>query len=296
MSDFCSQLAQEMGAPLYGTATGFQVALLLEVDGPWNNKAVVKSDLPDDIMAWVQTQEEAIDGLRPLWIKRTTSSLEKTLYVAVTDIAAPRLYRIHFQHYDELLSLDIAALLRGETIHEPVDERVVAVCTNGKHDLCCAKFGLPIYQALDAEPGISAWQCTHIGGHRYAATAIALPTGVVYGYLSPENIGTVAEAIRQDQIHLPCYRGRSAYSGAVNAADYFVRQEIGQSSLSAVSLAQAEQTGDQWQIHFQNGHAQPYVVSLSETVTEPVISSCGDKPPKPQMHYQLLQISAPVSA
>ncbi|MEM7129866.1 MAG: sucrase ferredoxin [Chloroflexota bacterium] len=293
MSDYCSQLAQQMQAPLYGTASTFQVALLLEFNGAWNGKAVANNDLPESIKVWVQDQQNAVEGLRPLWIKRATPSQEKTLYIGVTDRAVPRLYRIHFQAYEELLSLDVAALLRGETDHQPVKERVVAVCTNGKHDLCCAKFGLPIYQALEAESDISAWQCTHIGGHRYAATAVVLPTGVTYGYLTPENIGEVAQAIRDDTIYLPCYRGSAAYSGAVNAAEYFLRMKNNQTMLNALTAIHSEKRDQEWQVHFRNGREEAYMVGLSESTTDPVISSCGDKPPKPQMNYQLLQIQSP---
>lgn len=289
MSSYCSQLTQQSGTPLYGTASTFRVALLLEYAGAWNNKAVLNNNLPASIKHWIKTQQESVEDLRPIWIKRTTSGASKTLYVAATEAEEPQLYEINFERYEELLSLDVADILRSVSDLQPVDEKVVVVCTNGKHDLCCAKFGLPIFHALEAESGLTVWQSTHLGGHRYAATAFALPSGVSYGYLTSENVRLVAEAIRSEQIYLPCYRGRAGYPGVVNAADYFLRARIDQNALAALKLSSAVRNNNGWCVQFQNGSEQHYTVEVSESDTEPVISSCGDKPPKPQKHYQLLR-------
>lgn len=63
-------------------------------------------------------------------------------------------------------------------------ERDFFVCTHGQVDICCAKFGVPLYrQACDAGPGVRAWRITHFGGHRYAPTAWEFPSGYKWAYL-----------------------------------------------------------------------------------------------------------------
>lgn len=63
-------------------------------------------------------------------------------------------------------------------------QRDFFVCTHGQVDICCAKFGVPLYrQARDARLGVRAWRITHFGGHRYAPTAWEFPSGYRWGFL-----------------------------------------------------------------------------------------------------------------
>lgn len=309
--DYCSQVAQAAETPLYGTAAQFRVGLLLEYGGEWRNKAISNNDLPAEIMTWLTAVSVSIPGSRPLFIgkggsRKRSDDRSKHFYVTVNDVDAPRVYCFSFTDYAELMDIDVAAVVEGASAAEPTSETVIAVCTNGKHDACCAKFGVPIYRALEQEfehdPDVSVWQCTHIGGHRYAATAAILPSGVVYGYLTPENVSTVAEAIRNNQVHLPCYRGRTIYEGIVNAAEYYLREATGQTGLGALTLVSAEETTSDpqgeshWRVEFKNGSSPHHVVEVAQSMTDPVFSSCGDKPPKPQVAYRLENKLMPVEA
>lgn len=293
--DYCSQIAQSENTPLYGTAAYFKVGLLIEYTNPWRNKALGNNDLPDEVNAWLDAQKAAIDGFRPFFIKRdkqlsaTHPFGSGTVYLAITDSTQPRLYKFTIGSADDLMALDLAAIIAGTSDHQPVDDTVVAVCTNGTHDRCCAKFGLPVYQAFAKEEGIEAWQVTHIGGHRYAATAIALPLGIVYGFLSPENVPVVAQTIHNKNVHLPTYRGRTFYRGYINAADYFIRKETGQTELGAISLladTQLDLSDDAptWLIQFLDSFMQPHEIEIGQTMSEPVLASC-EKPGKPVPIY-----------
>jgi hypothetical protein len=63
-------------------------------------------------------------------------------------------------------------------------QREFFVCTHGQVDICCAKFGIPLYlQARDAAPAVRAWRTTHFGGHRYAPTAWEFPSGYTWAFL-----------------------------------------------------------------------------------------------------------------
>jgi hypothetical protein len=62
--------------------------------------------------------------------------------------------------------------------------REFMVCTHGHVDICCAKFGIPLYQQARANlPLARAWRITHFGGHRFAPTAWELPTGLKWAFL-----------------------------------------------------------------------------------------------------------------
>lgn len=63
-------------------------------------------------------------------------------------------------------------------------QREFFVCTHGHVDLCCARFGVPLYrQARAAYPAVRAWRMTHFGGHRFAPTAWEFPSGYKWAFL-----------------------------------------------------------------------------------------------------------------
>ncbi len=74
---------------------------------------------------------------------------------------------------------------RQETGHV----RDILVCTHGGRDVCCGKFGYPVYDLLrrrHAAPGkLRVWRTSHIGGHRFAPTMIDYPEGRHWGHLEP---------------------------------------------------------------------------------------------------------------
>ncbi len=61
------------------------------------------------------------------------------------------------------------------------------VCTHGHVDICCARFGVPLYlRARAAYPLVRAWRMTHFGGHRFAPTAWEFPSGHKWAFLDDE--------------------------------------------------------------------------------------------------------------
>jgi len=101
------------------------------------------------------------------------------------------------------------------------------VCTNGRHDPCCAQLGRPVARAL-LRPGDDAvWECSHVGGDRFAGNLVCLPHGLYFGRLGPEQAGRVVAGYEDGRLELVNYRGRAGEPFAVQAAEYFVRREHG---------------------------------------------------------------------
>ncbi|WP_272976825.1 sucrase ferredoxin [Deinococcus geothermalis] len=59
------------------------------------------------------------------------------------------------------------------------------VCTHGTVDAACGRYGFPVYRALH-EAGLRAWRTGHFGGHRFAATAVEFPSGLLWAHLTPD--------------------------------------------------------------------------------------------------------------
>ncbi len=71
---------------------------------------------------------------------------------------------------------------------ERVQESLILVCTNGRHDQCCANLGRPLVRALRDSPWADrVWECSHIGGDRFAANVVVLPDSLYFGRVDPES-------------------------------------------------------------------------------------------------------------
>jgi hypothetical protein len=72
--------------------------------------------------------------------------------------------------------------------------RDVLVCTHGSHDVCCGRFGHPLYEELRQEYAAASagklrvWRTSHIGGHRFAPNLIDLPEGRYWGRMRSEDL------------------------------------------------------------------------------------------------------------
>jgi hypothetical protein len=71
------------------------------------------------------------------------------------------------------------------------------------------------------------WECSHIGGDRFAANLVCFPHGLYLGRLGPEDGEEAASLYERGLIDLAHYRGRSCYDFAVQAAEEAVRRELG---------------------------------------------------------------------
>ena len=118
-----------------------------------------------------------------------------------------------------------------------VEHPLFLVCTHGKHDPCCARFGRPLYEALRDELAPDwVWQVSHIGGDRFAGNLVCLPEGLYYGRVDRETAGPVLDEHLARRILIPSYRGRSIYTFAVQAAERVVRERTGLVGIDDLTL------------------------------------------------------------
>jgi len=261
----------------------------LEYTGAWGNKALPESDRPQPI-------KDKIDGwLLPngkfQFIRRERRHEGITLFVALPHETDPRLYQFQLQHYEDLLTLDMSAIMSRDPEFETArrNEPIYVVCTNGRRDAACAKYGPPVFRELERAAGDSAWQGTHIGGHRFAATFVCLPEGVCYGHVDADDVSAILEQHRRGEINVVKTRGRSCYDAPVQAADYYLRGITGIREIMGLQLVSVTQTDDeQWRVRFRTAHDDGLhdihlIRRLSEWVS---LESTGDPEMKhfPQFH------------
>jgi hypothetical protein len=223
MSDerfFCASKSRDNNESIYGTVAVVRSWLLLEHPGAWWRDAIEDSRLlSDGVKAFIHKlkQRRTID--RALLIRRAhTHNPPFQCFFVDSCGAAPKMASASLPDHDALLQARPEKML-GETFY--------AVCTHGRHDKCCAKFGIPVCRAFRQEVGERAWECSHVGGDRFAGNVVVFPYGIYYGRVGPEDVPEIVRRTEAGEVWLPGYRGRSCFRRAEQVGDYFARAESG---------------------------------------------------------------------
>jgi hypothetical protein len=228
----CSAISSSLDEGLCGTASIVRSWVLVEQPGPWGSEALAESDLPPEV-AGPLAEESRLHGFRVLLLRRPDRpdrASEEGRHCFVAHSSRRRTWIEHRLVADpaELLDLDLARLRAGDPVGfgSPHDGPLFLVCTNGRHDPCCAQFGRPVARAL-AQDRRSVWECSHVGGDRFAGNLVCLPHGLYFGRLGPNEAASVVDAYERGRIAVEFYRGRAGDPFVVQAADCLLRAETG---------------------------------------------------------------------
>ena len=278
---------------MYGTATTVETWLVLEYNGRWSGEAFRDSRIPETVKAAIKRYLEPFPNPRLQLVKKQKRSGDGIkLFMAHSREKDSAIYETTLGAYEELLDRDIDSLFeeRASLSKGPV----FLICTNGEHDKCCGKFGMPVYvEAAAGKYGENAWQSTHLGGHRFASTFVCLPHGLYYGRVRE---GKTAEQIfgeyKQGRIDLESYRGRSCYSAPAQAAEYFLRKETGVREISAFYLKDAKEESGIINVEFFAGEGENiFRINLRRLDSAlRILKSCGDNDRSYIPQYRLLGI------
>ena len=183
---------------------------------------------------------------------------------------------------DDLLELDLTALAAGALPGggEPVTEPVLLICTNGRRDPCCAVAGRALAERLAAQRPGQVYECSHLGGHRFAPTAMVLPTGYVYGRLTPAAGSALLRASLFAGPLADHCRGRTTWDPLGQVAELEVRQQV--ADLDADALTVRGVTGDRRTVSCRDD--RDWTVTLArESASLSRAVSCGAAAVDPQM-------------
>lgn len=211
---------------MIGTADTVDVWLMLEYRPVWKARALEQSDLGEDTRSWLERSMDAFAraGLkaRPQLIRRPEIDTDDVhLFIGT----AAGLLEFSGRGYDFLDALDPAGLVARPPAAARVDRPRYFVCTNGQRDLCCARFGLPVYAGLRERVGDRVWQVTHLGGHRFAPNVLVLPQGGLYGRVEPERLDVFVERVEAGELDFETLRGRTWLPPAAQAAEVLSRRQ-----------------------------------------------------------------------
>lgn len=294
---YCSVNSIQRSEALIGNAPRTDYWILLEYPYPMEAKALKQNRLPQEVNRYLAEIQEALPASRLLLVRRKSSKPGSSISLILVDgrDRQAKLHKLALEHYADLPEVDIPAIFTGSgDLRQVTDnDRIFLVCTNGKRDACCAKWGLPLYNTLEKHLGDMIYQTSHVGGHRFAPNLICLPHGIYYGRVPISRAPWIAEQYLSGQLALEYYRGLAAYPAPAQAAEYFLLVEKGDDIIGAYHLEEITPLGeDRWMTRFSSETNQvSYRIYLEAFQTgEEIFESCNaPDETKPIRHYRLLE-------
>jgi hypothetical protein len=266
----CSILALARDEPLAGTAPVARRWVCVEQRGAWPSDLTTH---PEPALAALATAP----GWRLLLIRRPGRRGEAgaplRVFLADTSPMATRVTTFTVDGPGQLADFELPAPhepLPGEPVADPL----LLVCTHGKRDRCCAVDGRALVTAVVATGESNVWECSHLGGHRFAPTALVLPTGYTYGRLDPSTAIGARKAAFAGEVDTAQCRGRSTWSPAGQVAELAVRSATGLRDADVLQVADtaggavvSARDGRRWAVE---------VAAVGGTAPRP--ASCGADP------------------
>ena len=289
----CADASAARDEPLFGTASFVRRWLLLEQPGAWGGNALLESRLPARVAKELRARAAAA-GVRVVLIRRgpRLSTGRRQCYFLRSDEHDAYAAHISLDSATDVLDVDLAPLREGGPIQDasPLERPLFLVCTHGRHDACCSIKGNRVARVACAQPEMDSWECSHIGGDRFAANLVCFPHGVYYGRVGAGDAVTLMSAYARGEVALENYRGRCCYPFPVQAAEYFVRRETGFTGLDDVSLLSSETLGDRIRVSFDAG-ARIARVEVAVTESGSHRLTCGAKRSLPIPRFDLVSMA-----
>jgi hypothetical protein len=309
----CADGARMRGEPLHASAVRYSRFLLLEVPGPWGDSALDGKHMDAGVGGQLARAAKAADT-HVLLIRRPgrhpsapagTENRSMAWAFADTSAGAERVLWGAWRDPADLLDLDLTAAIPGPA-NAAGPQRLALVCTNGKRDQCCALRGRPVAAAIAAATDWDTWECSHLGGHRFAATMMLLPTGDMFGWVDPESALEVMKRFDLGQLMLSHHRGRCGQSYPVQAALHATAVRLGDFRHGALDARSARRLpaaapvagqpapsadeSELWEVEVvhrtRHSPGIAYRVVMAGSRLAPTFLSCSDGTPKAEVQYE----------
>jgi hypothetical protein len=249
----CSDAARVRADPLAGSAPPARRWLLLEHPGPWRTDAIAGAGIDADVLSTLV--DKAGSATRILLIRRPgridRHAPRRWILTALDSTTITGRWQGDHDLLDAADALSDASPRPMET-----SQPLILVCTHGVHDVCCALRGRPVALELASRWPDLVWECSHIGGDRFAPNVVLLPDGFYYGNLDPASAIDTVEAHLAGTVLTDRLRGMVRYLPPVQAAAIAAYEHYGPLGPSDVSVRATEHIGP------HHGHGSETIVDL----------------------------------
>ncbi len=287
-ADACSVLSALADESAYGSAASAGCWVGLEQAGPWGRQAATQSHLDPALGERLDRAVAAVGGRLALLRAPGAHADDhhaaaRTVLVASCAPGHEWLLTGSVGSPADLERLDLVALAAGDRAAvvrslpalSPTDEPHLLVCTNGRRDLCCAVRGRPVAQGVAAARPGRVWETSHTGGHRFAPTAVLLPSGVTLARLDVDLALQALDAAARHQLpsvlHGPVHdRGACGLPPAQRVAVSAVRAAADVPGLHDLTPAEPAPAGEAtWRVDVRHRDGRSWTVSVTSGVRGP---------------------------
>jgi hypothetical protein len=281
---------------MFATAPPAARFLLVEVPGPWGRSAPTDSRL-DHYASGRLADAADRAGVRVLLVRRPGRHVQPRGDAPRSwALVDSRQGREHvrwgvWRHERDLLDVDLA----GPTVDAWPDDgagppRLALVCTQGRHDVCCAVRGRPVALELAAAaPDWDVWECSHVGGDRFAANLLLLPSGEMFGGLDPGSAVRTLEFFDTGRLSLPHHRGRAGRPPVEQAALHHVAVATGEDRRDVLRVGTVDGRAPSWTVEVV-GDGRRRIVSLVQRWSEPARLTCSSARPERARRLDLVRL------
>jgi hypothetical protein len=288
----CSEASAEIGEPLAGSASEATLfAALAWPKARWHHdKAALSEGLPAAVAELERAAKRAGRKLQLRLFERAGAGADSRVEVICADFASART-SLHRAADAERAAEAIARFVEGDSPGPALEAPLVLVCTDGRHDRCCGKLGRSLVSALRGAVDVA--EASHLGGHRLAANCLVLPSGRLYGRVTPADVPALLDAVRHDSVYLPCYRGQSGLAELEQVAEAAALARHPRAR--SLRFAAAQTAGGEARVSVTGADVQLAVTCARRTYS--AIASCGDAEPEHRERWVAISVlAAPASS
>jgi hypothetical protein len=285
MSERCTAAALARGDQLAGTATQVRAFLLVEHAGPWGEVALRDARLPDATRSWLR-RHAAETGVRVLLVRRPGARAGESVRVFAVRTGSWCETAV-LDRIEDVDGLDLGALASGRSLGMGrSNEPLMLVCTHGRHDACCAERGRPLASALAREVPDRVWECSHLGGDRFAGNLLVLPQGLGFGWVAPDRVPALLDGLSQGLLDLDLLRGRATLPMAAQFAEIHLRRELDERRDAAVRYAGSRREDGDVVATFEASDAT-FDVRVRSTLGDAAALTCRARRDNPVPHHEV---------
>lgn len=272
----CSVASLDRGEPMPGTAPRADTWVVVEHPEGWGDAPLARAG----------------DGVRVLMARggRAPGSRVTVRVWVAHVLPVPDLRVGSVTDPSEVAGWDLSEIAAGSrrAWGRPDPEPLLLVCANGRRDRCCGHEGGRLARELQSGADKArVLTCTHLGGHRFAPTALVLPFGVLHGRLDEVRAAELLPLARAGRTPISTLRGFSTHAPAEQVADAEVRRRLGHDAIRPLDAVEVPGPGPQVCVRVTLPRPQGCLDVVVGCTTDEVVASCG-RAPQPTQSWSVI--------
>lgn len=302
----CASFTESLNADPVGSAFYAHLVVLVEVSLPWP-KPVRDHPLLDGVLGLMRTAALPTRILACEPFREAGADGADSVGADSVGVVVFRFDGAGYVRTDTVVAAgDLVSTVAAEcadaslAIPEPAAaRRAVLVCTQGSHDICCGELGVPLADgATERHPDVDVFRVSHTGGHRFAPTALSMPDGRMWAFLSADDLDAVlTRSGSPADLQQKCRGWIGAKGGAAQAGERAVFAVADWQWDTTPRLVDATPQPDEsqmWDVSVRTTPEQAWVAQVGIGRELPTISCSqpGGLPAKPGREYAVLSLEA----